>query len=82
MKGFITGAAVGALIGYTQGAKDGRQRYAQIKQSTQRLASTPVGQKLAESASTAKTRTTGQAEEVLTVVMNRAAGINAEGEKV
>lgn len=82
MKGFIYGVAVGALVGYTQGAKAGQQRYEQIRQSTRKLTSTPVGQKLADSASAAKQRTTSQAEEALTVVMNRAAGINADGEKV
>lgn len=82
MKGFIAGAAVGALVGYAQGAKAGPQRYEQIRQTTRKLTSTPIGQRLADSASAAKQRTADQAEEALTVVMNRAAGINAAGEKV
>lgn len=82
MKGFLTGAALGAAIGYTQGTKAGQVRYEQIRQSTQRLTSTPAAQRLAGSINAAKNRGTNQAEGVLTSVMNRAAGVSAKGEKV
>lgn len=78
MRAFIAGAALGAAIGYTKGAKAGKQRYQQIRQQTERLASTPIGQRVFA----VKNRGADEAEGVMTKVMNRAAGINRKGEKV
>lgn len=86
MSGFWKGALIGGLVGYRQGVRPravdaSRPRYGRAHEAAQKFTSTPAGNKVAGTIQTAGQKVSAAAEEVMTTVMTKAAGLNREGTK-
>jgi hypothetical protein len=69
---FRRGVLVGFAIGYTKGAKAGRERYEQIKAKLDKLTSTPAFKQVSETASSLASTGLSTGKEALSTAIGKA----------
>jgi hypothetical protein len=72
MGSFRRGVMIGFAVGYTKGAKAGRQRYEQIKAKLDKLTSTPQFKQVSEQATTVMSKGLSTGKEALSTAMGKA----------
>jgi hypothetical protein len=79
MGGFRRGILLGLGIGYLQGAKAGRQRYDQIKESMDKLQKTPAVKQITDTAVNVANTGLSQGKEVVNKALGNAKGLFGGG---
>jgi hypothetical protein len=72
MGSFRRGVMIGFAVGYTRGAKAGRQRYEQIKAKLDKLTSTPQFKQVSEQATSVLNKGISTGKEALSSAMGKA----------
>ncbi len=72
MGSFRRGVMIGFAVGYTRGAKAGRQRYEQIKAKLDKLSSTPQFKQVSEQATSVLSKGISTGKEALSTAMGKA----------
>ncbi|HEX2259269.1 MAG TPA: hypothetical protein VHJ40_05940 [Actinomycetota bacterium] len=72
MGSFRRGVLIGFALGYTKGAKAGRQRYEQIKAKLDKLTSTPQFKQVSEQATSVLSKGISTGKDALSTAMGKA----------
>ncbi len=72
MGSFRRGVMIGFAVGYTKGAKAGRQRYEQIKAKLDKLTSTPQFKQVSEQATSVLSKGISTGKDALSTAMGKA----------